>query len=62
VSFSPQELAAAYALNVVPRLTIRPSTRLELYPSRTHQAFRVFAVRVEPPDPQLSLFQDGHEL
>lgn len=58
MSFSPQELAAAYALNVVPRLQIRPSTRLELYPERPYQTYRVFTRVVEAPSPQLPLFQD----
>ena len=58
MSFSAQELAAAYALNVVPRLTVRPSTRLELYPERPYQSYRIFTRAVEPVSPQLSLFQD----
>ena len=58
MAFSEQELAAAYALNVVPRLQIDPSTRLGLYYERPFREYRIFEVRVEAPDPQLSLFQE----
>lgn len=58
MAFSDAEIAAAYALNVVPRLSIRPSTRLELYPERPFRNYRIFGVVVKAPDPQLSLFQD----
>lgn len=59
MAFTAQELQAAYALNVVPRLTVRPSTRLELYPERPYRAYRIFEVRVPAPDPQLALFREG---
>ena len=59
MAFAAQEIAAAYALNVIPRLQIRPSTRLELYWERPYREYRIFTTKVEPPDPQLSLFRDG---
>jgi hypothetical protein len=62
MAFAPHEIEAAYALNVVPRLTIRSSTRLELYPERPYRAYRVFQVAVERPDPQLALFAEEHDV
>lgn len=63
MAFPSREIAAAYALNVVPRLRIAPNTRLELYPQRPFRSYRIFVVRVKRPNPQLSLFtRDGNDL
>jgi hypothetical protein len=59
VAFSQADLAAAYALNVLPRMQINPSTRLGLYYERPFREYRIFQVRQKPPDPQLSLFREA---
>ena len=58
MAFSPDDIAAAYALNVVPRLRIKSSTQLGLYRDRPDREYRVWVVKVKPPSPQLDLFRD----
>jgi hypothetical protein len=57
VAFTPDDLAAAYALNVQPKTQLHPVAGLGLYVTRPYREYRIFQVSPPPPpSPQLSLF------